>query len=233
MRTISTIIFVLTATYIMSCSNENKNSSLINGLLSPDIKESIAFLTQYQECIDSMKEFKAKKYEILSVVFPEIIRWNAFQDIIETEMNGLLSTNADFSIGIFQMKPSFVKNMEDYVLKYDMKEFDFILIQNLGDLDARAERISRMSQPHWQFKYAFAYWHVAEHRFKEINFTCIEDRIQFFAAAYNYGFLSTIDEIREWQNKKVFPYGSKYPSPQDSYSNIALIFYNFYNQNSK
>ena len=228
MKTFLAILFVLTVINIISYTDENKSSFAINSPLRSDINESFAFLNQYQECIDSMKELRGKKYEILAVVFPEIIRWNAFQDIIETGMNEISNNNADFSIGIFQMKPSFVKNMENYVIKYDIKECDYILIQNLDDQDVSTERISRLSQPYWQFKYACAYWRIAEHRFQGMNFNNMEERIQFYATAYNYGFLSSIDEIQKWQNKRVFPYGSKYPKPQDSYSSISLIYYNFH-----
>lgn len=61
--------------------------------------------------------------EALAIVSPELIRWTAFKDFFETTALELLyvkkgKTYADFSIGHFQIKPSFVEQLEAYVSQH-------------------------------------------------------------------------------------------------------------------
>ena len=54
----------------------------------------------------------------LSIVFPEVIRFNSFSDFIETKTLEWVyvdygAEKADFSIGLFQMKPSFIEKLEE------------------------------------------------------------------------------------------------------------------------
>ena len=55
-----------------------------------------------------------------------------------------------------------------------------------------------------------------------------KQKIEFFAAAYNYGFNSSKEEIRKTIESKYFPYGGTYPGKQYSYAKIASDFYKNY-----
>lgn len=156
-------------------------------------------------------------------MLPEVIRWNAFQDYMEIKMNEELGAEfTDFSIGIFQMKPSFVLQLEQYVTKNRISGYEFIVLSNEN---AEQERIERLKQTYWQLKYTYIFWGVANHRFQDETFNDFEARIRFYAAAYNYGFMKPIEEIKTWQNKKAFPYGPKYKGQQMSYADFAYTFY--------
>lgn len=87
-----------------------------------DIRLALEFLLQNEEIIDDVLSDlnESEKAEVLSIVFPEIIRWNEFQDVIEISADRTLYVNGgsklgDFSLGSFQMKPSFIESLERYI----------------------------------------------------------------------------------------------------------------------
>jgi len=60
---------------------------------------------------------------VLSIVFPELIRFNAIQDKIETFALQSLYVKygkdyANFSVGPFQVKPSFAESLEKDFVKF-------------------------------------------------------------------------------------------------------------------
>lgn len=214
---------------LMGCTSSEKthNSSLLNiNEFEEDIQAAVDLLKEQVGLIDTIAGFEIFKYEILSIVLPEVIRWNAFQDWIETKADETLCDyELDFSIGIFQMKPSFIRQLEKYVDENLITSCQFIRIP-LTDSPKKAKlRIERMQTVYWQLRYAYAFWIVAEHRFRCLQFKNTEERIGFYAAAYNYGFMKPVEEILQWQNKKLFPYGSKYTEKQESYADFAVAFY--------
>ncbi len=172
--------------------------------------------------------------EALAVVFPELIRWSAMSDLFETSANELLYVQggrsvADFSIGHFQMKPSFIEDLEAYITTHPaLSTFNYVVINKKSDKDNRSERIQRLKQLAWQLRYAHVYWLVAQDKFKHRTFATAKDRIRFFATAYNYGFTKPESDIETWQKRKAFPFGTKYKGEQASFSDFAIAFYEKY-----
>lgn len=202
-------------------------------IFSEDLSISVELLKKQKHLIDTIADFKRNEGEILSIVLPEIIRWNAFQDIIETAVDESLYVNygrADYSIGIFQMKPSFVEQLENYVAENNIGDCYFVQIHEKDPMEIRRERINRLKQNYWQLKYAQAYCAVAQHRFEKLEFKTKEDQVHFYATAFNYGFQKPFDEIKAWQQKKAFPYGSKYEGSQGAYGDFSIIFYKNYSE---
>lgn len=180
-----------------------------------------------------------KPQEALSIVFPEMIRWNNFQDLMETKSLELAYVKlgrkgADFSIGHFQMKPSFVEQLEDYISRHqNLKKLNYVLIVEKKQNKARKIRLYRLKNFTWQVRYAHVYWLVANDRFKYMKFKTPEERIHFFASAYNYGFRREDKKIKEWQKLACFPYGSKYKGEQVKYADLSLEFYQKYSHKYK
>jgi hypothetical protein len=136
---------------------------------------------------------------------------------------------ANFSIGHFQMKPSFVEQLEEYVAAHDtLKTFSYVVIKGKAEKECRKERIERLKQFAWQLRYAHVYWLVAKDKFKNRVFKSPKERIAFFATAYNYGFLQKETDIETWQKNKAFPFGSKYKEEQVAFSDLAVEFFEKY-----
>lgn len=93
-----------------------------------------------------------------SVVFPEMIRYGAFRDQMETLAvrgtyirNGIKGFN--YSIGRFQMKPSFVEDLEKRWMKSPYaRQYDAWFITDDSQI-VRRERMERMTDELWQCVY--------------------------------------------------------------------------------
>ena len=91
-----------------------------------EIDNAVSLLVKENKIIN-LELNKNERVEIIAIAFPEILRYNAFSDLIETTSNRLLYINggrtaSDFSIGLFQMRPSFVEDLENYVAKSEKLE---------------------------------------------------------------------------------------------------------------
>jgi hypothetical protein len=167
----------------------------------------------------------------ISVVFPEIVRFSEIQNFLEVRALELLYTNngskyANFSIGRFQMKPSFIETLESQLKKYDyplLQTFDY---KNKKEKEERYERIKRLSNDNWQFRYLKAFCWIVKKRFPNKVFNNSSEQIRFYASAYNLGFLQSEANIIKWQSKQFFPSGAaEKSSKQYSYSQISVDFY--------
>ncbi len=202
-----------------------------------DIKFAIKFLLQNEATIDDVLSDlnESEKAEILAIVFPEIIRWNEFQDVIEMSANRTLYVNGgsklgDFSLGSFQMKPSFIESLEGYIsLNKDLDDVENIILDAKNEKENRKERITRLEDFEWQLKYAYVFWIVANHKFKNLKFQNKESKIRFFATAYNTGFMKSIKTIQYWELKKEFPFGSKMNPNCQAFADFSIEFLNNYN----
>ncbi len=202
-----------------------------------DIKFAIEFLLQKEEIIDDVLSDlnESEKAEVLAIVFPEIIRWNEFQDVIEVYADKTLYVNGgrklgDFSLGSFQMKPSFIESLETYIsVNQEFTDFDNIILNEESEQENRKLRIERLEDFEWQLKYAHSYWSIANHRFKNLKFQNKESKVRFFATAYNTGFMKSITQIKEWEAKQLFPYGIHYKKPQMAFADFSIEFLNNYN----
>lgn len=174
-----------------------------------------------------------ERVEIIAIAFPEIIRYNAFSDLIETTSNRLLYINggkiaSDFSIGIFQMKPSFVENLENYVANCKkLQQYKNIQIRIKNQEKTREERINRLENFHWQLYYLKVFWAVMEEKYSHILFKNKIDKLRFYATAYNFGFQQPEKKIINYQKTKAFPYG-KDKTKAVRFADFSIDFYNKY-----
>ena len=93
-----------------------------------------------------------------AVVFPELLRYSAVQDGVERVMNyttyvefGTLGFN--FSVGRFQIKPSFVEKLEKAWMSSSLPRQYRIWFDTGSTESARRARIGRMQEEEWQCLY--------------------------------------------------------------------------------
>lgn len=112
--------------------------------------ESAVSLLVSQKQIINRELNKNERAAIIAIAFPEVIRFNSFSDLIETSSNRILYINggkmaSDFSIGYFQMKPSFVEDLEKFVANSEnLEKYNSIVIQEKDEKKSREERINRL-----------------------------------------------------------------------------------------
>ena len=200
-----------------------------------DEREEVAKFLQANQ--QKMQQ-KASKYHhendfVTAIVYPELLRYNYIQDFIETTSLELIymrygAKTADFSIGHFQMKPSFAEHIEKYIENNaaDFHQYKKLIIaQNASPLKQRKLRLNRLKKIDWQLTYLHAFIAICDHKFKSFKFDSSIEKLQFFAACYNIGFHNKYQTIQQNATKNTFPNGPKYLGTQFCYASIACAYY--------
>ena len=168
---------------------------------------------------------------LVPVVFPEVLKYTLFRDEVETLGLSVLYVSrgprlADFSIGRFQMKPSFVEALERALGSAPPPAFaDIVAFPSTADERARrAIRLDRLRDLTWDVAYLAAFGRLTAERFDLGSLEEVE-RVRFLAASYNRGFLLPRAEIEAAELWRIFPRGaSGWPGPY-RYTDIAVDFY--------
>lgn len=174
-----------------------------------------------------------ERFEKISIVFPELLRYSMFKDVLETTALELIYVNygkeqADFSIGYFQMKPSFIESLETKISQetiFYQKFNSLITYRDSSNKEIRKERVERLKSLEWQLKYLDCFYAYISDQYSGYEWRKIEDRIRFFATAYNHDFSANKNEIDKWINQKMFPFGVVKRKKQYAYSDIAFFYY--------
>lgn len=199
-----------------------------------DFKHACNFLEKNTIKFKSVaSKYKQNLSLLKAVVFPEIMRYSVLNDVLETSALEYLyvhygSEAADFSIGYFQMKPSFIETIErDIACDRNLSpKYDYLLFKKgMRETEKRKIRLQRLKKIDWQIVYLSAFIAICDSRFEAQKFMCAEDKIIFYSTAYNSGFHQSAEKIIAKSALKTFPYGIKYTGEQYAYSDIALYFH--------
>lgn len=137
-----------------------------------------------------------------AIVWPEYKLYDRFKDLMETTAvygssyvsGGLL----DMSIGLFQMKPSFVESIEKAWQGSGMDAPCTLEFDTSGSSASDRERISRMMRQEWQVIYLGMFLRLLYHSYGSfdtygnrirdgIETLPIQEQVQLAANAYNRG----------------------------------------------
>jgi hypothetical protein len=169
-----------------------------------------------------------------AIVFPELIRYNAVYDALEIASLKFLYISrgkdyADFSVGYFQMKPSFAEKIETDALMYLSKEESLLL--GLGsnvlndDENIRSERIRRITSKTGQLNYLIAFYKICKAKFGAVSFNSEEESVRFFATCYNAGYHFSKDQVKENSRKNFYHIGKILKSGTYCYADISAYWY--------
>jgi hypothetical protein len=190
--------------------------------------EAYNFIKENKWISDSLKIHGIDPDFALAIVFPELIRYSELQD--KMEVGGLLALYvqygkkyADFSVGRFQMKPTFVEQLETDTKKNIFEVSDSMDLS--GNSRARMDRVNRLNNIHWQVRYLCLFLQVMEKKYLAIRWNSDEERLAFYATAYNSGYLSGEEIIRNRMSAKMFYTGLIRSEPCYCYADIALEYY--------
>ena len=154
--------------------------------------------------------------ELKAIIFPELIRYNGVFDALEIESLKFLYVSegtdyANFSVGFFQMKPSFAEMIE----KDAEKVFGYgAVLDNEEDRKARVRRLTNVEQ---QVIYLCAFYKICDKKFASRKFSGASDKLRFFATAYNSGYHVPVKTLETMQSRKHFN--------GHNYADVSLFFY--------
>jgi hypothetical protein len=148
-----------------------------------------------------------------AIIYPELMRYSQFRDQFETIALQVLyiqfgSAYADFSIGPFQMKPSFASRLD----ALPETELD------------RKKRIAALTTIDGQFDYLSHFLAAMDKRCAKMRWASAAEKLRFYAAAYNAGFHRSTAGIVEIAGRAKFKL-SEWSNRSYKYTDLALAFY--------
>lgn len=194
------------------------------------INEGMSKINSY---ISSFKttanEFGFETRFVLAIGFPETTR-SSWHDGLEETANEQIyvrwgSNYSDYSIGLFQTKPSWAEKIERDIEANANLSNKFSCLkykQGLSEAEMRSERVQRLSSPKIQFIYLCAFTALMNEWYGW-KYQSDEARISFYASAYNVGYGKTAETIETIGAKPQFPWNQ---NNYWRYKECALEFYN-------
>jgi hypothetical protein len=191
-------------------------------VFAADYTSATRFIQEHPWIADTLQTNGIKPAEAISVVFPELIRYTSLEDEMEIGALQVLYTlwgpdYADFSIGRFQMKPSFALQLEK----------DMCPSRDLGSdstRTSRKERIDRLIDLTGQVRYLVLFFHYMDRRYAKTKWNTKEEKVRFYAAAYNCGYRNPDHYIRRMMDQKYFS-TVRLSHQTYCYADIAAFYY--------
>lgn len=168
-----------------------------------------------------------------SLVFPEVMRYNALKDGIESESLKILYVQfgeeyADFSIGIFQMKPSFAEQVEKKCRQllpaniYNELQLNY---EEKNEENIRAKRLERLMDDDWQLIYLSGFIAICNTTYNYKTFVNEAEKLQWYATVYNAGFDKTDGYISKKITESNFYLSLQMPGKKFEYAAIASYYF--------
>lgn len=198
-----------------------------------------AYPTQSRQAVETFETCRSGLKEVLpsasdedirivfAIVAPEAGCYNSLGDYFETSAvkKGYPSSGSpDYSIGQFQMKPSFAESLETEVAKNSAlkAKYGSRLAYKGSDIKSiRRERVSRLSNTDWQIYYLAVFVDVVKIRTAGWGLDDAESKVRYWATLYNAGLYLSKARVEQRQGVKQFPRGTK----EFNYSAVALELY--------
>jgi hypothetical protein len=213
--------------------------------ISPFLEgQSITYQKSYpNEFISTIEFYKKNKSKFtdidkhlgteftFSIVAPEISQYGVISDLAQTYSLKVMYVQggkdySDFSIGYFQMKPSFIEKLETEIVSDNnlSSQFGFCLFPDPENREARVTRIERLEQLDWQITYLKIFLEIMKLRTTVISFQNNTEKLKYFATAYNLGFEKSKTQIEKNFQSKQFPH---FCSLRFNYSEVSIEFYDY------
>ena len=203
-------------------------------------KYSVAYAAETREALNFYKRnydtfkkhFPGMSESMLKVVYcvvaPEVSQYDAMTDFFEVkalEAKYVKDGSCNYSIGYFQMKPIFVESLEKEVFNNASlkKKYGKHLAYAKGKNSAtvRAERLERMCEMEWQIRYLAIFIDIVKMRTAKWGLKSNKDKVRYWATLYNAGLYLNKTRVKNRQNVKQFPRGTK----EFNYSAVAVELY--------
>lgn len=182
---------------------------------------------------DLLSENKVGYQLVMSMVFPELVRYSAIRDRMEITLLKALYVNygteyANFSIGVFQIKPSCAEEiLREIPALHDKKLTAHFKAINpsISENEKRSMIVSELEDPKSQLLYVVAMVKILNKRFRNYKWDNDLDKLKFYAAAYNSGFSNSETYIRQQINTTSFHTGLIKSDNHYCYADIASYFF--------
>ncbi len=168
-----------------------------------------------------------------AIVFPEVMRYSTLKDGIETESLRTLYVQfgeeyANFSIGLFQMKPTFAETVETKAKQLlpdsIYNELQLAYTATAAE-DIRMERVERLKDKDYQLVYLTAFIALCNNLYQHHSFANETEKLQWYATVYNAGFDKPDSYIAAKIKQDHFYLQQGMPEKKFRYAAVAGWFY--------
>ncbi len=206
-------------------------------IFSSDWQKAKTWIAENDDWIrEALEKYGIPYSEAIAVIFPELVRYSALRDKMEISVLKSLYCNlgkeyANFSIGVFQIKPSFAEHIRNEASTRSRKK----LFEKIGTYPSaymfRKSIVDGLKDPKTELNYVIAFFRICEKRFPQ-KWDDELSKIRFLATAYNTGFWKSREEINAMADKKFF--NTKLLKTENySYAEVALFWYTQYMHNAE
>lgn len=201
-------------------------------IFGEDWKKAESWLSENRHwMVPVLEDHNIPSREAIAVVFPELVRYSALKDKIETTLLKALYVNlgdeyANFSIGSFQIKPSFASLIRTESYRYLNRRSGIRFLQpwHFNDIsNYRKSIVVDLEDPKTQLMYIVAFFKVCDKKYRTGRMDD-EERLKFMATAYNYGIDKNSEQISEMTERKFFT-TRLFKSTTYCYSDISSYWY--------
>ncbi len=183
---------------------------LFAGAPVPEWEDAAVYASEHRgRWCEVFQSLEADCAECEAIVFPELLRYNRLKDGVETAV--LLAPyvrkgaeSANFSVGIFQMKPSFAEQVEKAWMRSGMRHEYGLYFNTEDSREVRRKRVERLADEQWQCVYLAVFVRLMLEREPSLAEMSASGRVRLLATAYNYSFTAPVDELRKRSRKKTF-----------------------------
>lgn len=201
-------------------------------LFGDDWKKAQAFEKDNRSWMEPLLVKNHISYPLaIAIVFPELVRYSALRDKMEITLLKALYVNlgedyANFSIGQFQMKPSFAEMIRDQT-PVVLGRKSGITFKNRSDFDDikdfRKSIVTDLEDSKSQFNYLLAFLKLCDKKYKTNRKDDVAG-LKFLATAYNYGVDKSAIQIESMIDKK-FLNIKLLKTENYSYADVSLFWY--------
>ena len=234
LKSVKVFIIKYNVFIVLSCLSLSLSAQALNypEIFGDDWKKADEFITSNKNWIAPvLKKYDVEFNEAIAIIFPELVRYSALRDKIEITLLKALYINkgkdyANFSIGLFQMKPYFAEKIRETASEMPYRKMRKLVTDSAGYKDIISYRVSivnDLEDVRMQIRYLILFIRICHDKFNTTSMN-ETDRIRFMATAYNTGFYKTDSEIRAMMDKKYF--STKLIAKEHySYSDISVFWY--------
>ena len=166
---------------------------------------ALEFAARHAAADDVFRAWEIPPSFAWAIVFPELIRYSALADVIETANVKVLYVQfgrgyGNSSVGHFQMKPAFAETLEgDFLRLADARDRARIAdapLDRAGTVEARRARAHRLTEIGGQARYLAMFIRVMDKLYAGETWDGEEAKLRFYATAYNAGYRLGAARIR-------------------------------------
>ncbi len=220
-------IFISISLPIVVIAQGHNKTVDVSEALGDRYYDAVEYLEKNTWIYDTLIKANISPELAYSVVFPSLTRYSALKDIMETSAMKTLYVQsgrkyAKYEIGRFQIRPSFAELVERSATKYKLTDYKF---KTTNNPKARSERAKRIDTPAWQVQYLILYVKIMDKRFSHLKWKNPQDKVRFYATAFNIGFNRNERAIRYFMSKRSLMRSSKDMKSKLKHGDIAAWFF--------